>query len=81
MIIRHKFVSRLKPVSYLHMPLSRLKEKIFGHKHLNILGGRPCLVVMREDSCSEGRGFETRHRILDGHFSHVFVVKIGMMFV
>ena len=38
-------------------------------------------MVMGGDSCSEGRGFESRHRILDGHFSHLFVVKIVMMFV
>ena len=39
------------------------------------------LVVMGRDSCSEGRGFDSQHRILDGHFSHLFVVKIVMMFV
>ena len=43
-------------------------------------GGSPGLVVMGRDSRSEGRGFESRHRILDGHFSRVFVVKI-IMFV
>ena len=39
---------------------------------------RPCpgLVVMGRDSRSKGGGFESRHRILDGHFSHLFVVKI-----
>ena len=31
-------------------------------------GGSPCLVVMGEDSCSEGRGFKPRRHILDGHF-------------
>ena len=31
----------------------------------------PGLVVMGGDSCSEGCGFESRHRILDGHFSHI----------
>ena len=30
--------------------------------------GSPGLVVMGRDSCSEGRGFEFQHRILDGHF-------------
>ena len=30
---------------------------------------------MGGDSCSEGRGFESQHRILDGH---LFVVKIVM---
>ena len=33
-------------------------------------------MVMGRDSRSEGRGFESRHRILDGHFSHIFVVKL-----
>ena len=28
----------------------------------------PGLVVMGGDSCSEGRGFKSQHRILDGHF-------------
>ena len=37
---------------------------------------RPGLVVLRGDSCSEGRRFESQHRILDGQFSHLFVVKI-----
>ena len=29
------------------------------------LGGSPCLVVMRGDSCSKGGGFDSRHHILD----------------
>ena len=43
-------------------------------------GGCPSLVVMGGDSCSEGRGFESQLRVLDGHgiFSHIFVVKIVM---
>ena len=35
----------------------------------------PGLVVMGRDSHSEGCGFKSRHRILDGHFSHIIVVK------
>ena len=35
----------------------------------------PGLVVMGGDSCPEGCGFESCHRILDGHFSRVFAVK------
>ena len=38
--------------------------------------GSPCLVVMGDDSCSKGRGFESQCLVLDGHFSHWFVVKI-----
>ena len=34
-------------------------------------------MVIGGDSCSEGRGFESRHRILDGHFSHL-IVKIDV---
>ena len=34
------------------------------------LHGSPGLVVKGGDSCSKGRGFESRLRILDGHFSH-----------
>ena len=33
---------------------------------------------MGGESCSEGCGFESQHCILDGHFSHIFVVKIVM---
>ena len=40
------------------------------------LGGSPGLVVMGGDSLSEGHGFESWYHILDGHFSHIFVVKI-----
>ena len=35
-------------------------------------------MVMGRDSCSEGRGFECRHCILDGH---ILVVAIVAMFV
>ena len=31
------------------------------------LGGSPGLVVMGDDSCLRGHGFESRHRILNGH--------------
>ena len=42
------------------------------------MGGSPGLVVTGGESRFKGRGFESRHRILDGHeiFSHCFVVKI-----
>ena len=38
-------------------------------------------MVLGGDSCSEGRGFESWHHILDGYFSHIFFVKMVMMFV
>ena len=40
----------------------------------------PGLVVMGEDSVSKGRGFKSKHHILDGHFSYLFVVKIACLF-
>ena len=45
------------------------------------MGGSPGLVVMGRDSRSKDCGFESWHQKLDGHFSHIFVVKIAMMFV
>ena len=45
-----------------------------GHLIINFMGGSPGLVVMGGDSRSECCGFEDR--ILDGHFSQIFVVKI-----
>ena len=44
----------------------------------SLLGRSPGLVVMGGDSCSEGCGRKSQHRTLDGHFSHLFVVKIVM---
>ena len=41
-------------------------------------GGGPGLAVIGGDSCSKGCGFESQCRILDGHFSHLFVVEIVM---
>ena len=35
----------------------------------------PGLVGTREDSWSQGHGFESQHPKLDGHFSHTFGVK------
>ena len=42
-------------------------------------GGRPGLVVMGGDLCYKGREFESQHYILDGHFAHLFVVRIIML--
>ena len=45
-------------------------------------GRSPGIVVMGGGSCTEGCGFKSWHSIMDGHdiFSHLFVVKIVMMF-
>ena len=40
----------------------------------------PGLVVMGGDSVSKGRRFRSKHHILDGHFSYLFVVKIACLF-
>ena len=37
-------------------------------------GGSPGLVVMGGDSWSEGRGFESNNRILDGIF-HIYLLQ------
>ena len=42
-------------------------------------GGSSGIVVMGDNSCSKGRGFESQRCLLDGHldiFSHWFVEKI-----
>ena len=41
------------------------------------LTGKLDLLVMEGDLCSSGRGFESQHLILEGHFSHLSAVKIG----
>ena len=52
-----------------------------GNYHLKLLKSSG-IVVIGGDSCSEGHGFKSLHYILDGHFSHLFVVKIvARMFV
>ena len=53
----------------------------FPKNRKSFLGGNPGLVVMGADLCSKGREFESRHHILDGHFLHLFVVKIVMCFL
>ena len=39
------------------------------------LGGSPDLVIMGDDLCSRGRGFESRRHILDGHFFALICCK------
>ena len=40
------------------------------------MGGSPGLVVMADDLCLRGCGFESRHRILDGHLFKLTGSKI-----
>ena len=51
---------------------SKLWER--GNEEQTGAGAR--LVVMGGDCCYKGCEFESWHRILDGHFSHLFVEKI-----
>ena len=46
-------------------------------KNKDLSGREPGLVVMGGDSLSEGRGFESQHRILDGHFFTLICCKIS----
>ena len=66
--------SRKSPCDNLGVKLKALKRL----GRISVLGGSPGLVVMGGDSCSKGREFESLHQILDGHFSHLFVVKLVM---
>ena len=43
---------------------------------LDFMSGSPGLVVTGGDSWSEGHGLVSRHRILKGDFSRLFVVKM-----
>ena len=43
--------------------------------------GSPGLVAMGEDSFSGGRWLDSQHRLLDGHFLHLFVVSLLYLFV
>ena len=33
-------------------------------------------MIMGDNSSSRGHGFESQYRVLDGHFSNLFVVKL-----
>ena len=41
-----------------------------------VTNNRAGALVVGGGSCSKGHRFKTQHRILDGHFSHIFVVKL-----
>ena len=57
-------------------PASSFRTSYSSSTFTNIQGRSPGLVVMGGDSCTKGHGFESQHRILDGHISYLFVVKI-----
>ena len=54
---------------------SSLAVSQYKAKHL-VAGGSPGLVVMGDDLCLRGCGFEYLRCILDGLLLHLFVVKI-----
>ena len=62
----------LWPKIFSPMLFSTYEAKPKPGKLLHFQGGSPSLVVIGDDSCSRGCGFESRRRILDGHdsFSH-----------
>ena len=57
---------------------TRASKKLQPSTWVKFLDGSPVLVVMGLLPRSKGRGFKSRHHILDGHniFSHIFVVRI-----
>ena len=57
----------------LHIEIERGRSY---EKYLNILVLKQAFLMLQT---SEGRGFESRHRILDGHFTQIFVVKIVLL--
>ena len=59
-------------------PLNQIRARKTTTTKNYLQGGSPGLVVMVRDSRSKGCEFESRHRILDGHFSCFIVVKIAM---
>ena len=69
----------LGPMNLKHLLLLVTSLTLISYN--NGLGGSHGLVVTGRDSRTEGRGFESSHRISDGHFLHVIVVIIVMMFV
>ena len=55
-----------------------MRQKYFlfrNGKRMVSLGGSPDLVIMGDDLCSRGRGFESRRHILDGHFFSLICCK------
>ena len=44
------------------------------YEKMLLWGGWPGLVIVGGDSCSRGREFESLHRILYGHFFHMYLL-------
>ena len=79
-VLRESFEKMVHPFSckcsFRNVRSSTFSIKLSSNQTTGAAGGSPGLVVMGGDSCSKGRGFESQHRLLDGHFSHLFVVII-----
>ena len=69
--VRHN--SPIKQFPQTQFNLLKFKGRCLHIRH-NYTG----LVVTGGDSRTSGRGIKSRHRILDGHFSHCIDVKIVM---
>ena len=52
---------------FLRSSQNNIKDEMVKWNREYLLSGSPGLVVMGGDSRSEGCGFESRRRILDGH--------------
>ena len=68
------------PESHLRAANKFAGTQVESNKRLQKLGRSSGQVVIGGDSCSKDREFESWHRILDGHFSHLFVVKLYCLF-
>ena len=68
-----ELASRLKSSSLLEGKKNQIDQQKFYTQ-----GSSPGLVVMGGGSCYKGPEFKSRNQILDGHFLHLFFVKIVM---
>ena len=78
---KHKSIFTFKqngPTFFITGHWSNKPDVLFTFLSFKIFGREPWSSGY---SCSEGCGFEFRHCILNGHFSHIFVEIFLMMFV
>ena len=73
--INFEAISIVAPLKVRSLPDS---AQYFSATKVTGLGGSPGLGVMGRDSCPKGRGLESWHGM--DIFSHIFVVKIVMLF-
>ena len=77
-----KFRSKKNKLNVENKQLNNTNKYFIKFSTNNLFKGRsPGLVALGGDSRSEGRGFESQCRILDGHFLTLICCKIVLMFV